>query len=99
MKVKLLYKIIQKFVDHQQFKLHIKTDAHNMDKIEEKLSFLEKDILKTEYPIVIAGKSIKYIYKYIFKYISFFLKNKTDFQRFRYFILFEQVIDVYIKKT
>lgn len=84
MKVKDLYKFIQKFVDHQQFKLHIKTDARNMDNIEERLSLLEKDILKTEYPIVIAGKSIKYIHKYIFKYRSFFLKKNTnpEFRRF-----------------
>lgn len=54
-------------------------DVCNMDNIEEKLSLLEKDILKIEYLIVIVGKFIKYIYKYIFKYRSFFLKKNINF--------------------
>lgn len=34
-------------------------DAHNMDNIEEKLSLWERDAIKTECPIVIAGKALK----------------------------------------
>lgn len=55
-------------------------DVCNMDNIEERLSLLEKDILKIEYFIVIVGKFIKYIYKYIFKYRSFFLKKNINFE-------------------
>lgn len=55
--IKDFYTSIQKFVDDEQFKTHIKMDAHNMDKIEEQLSLWKKDVLKTECPIVIAGKA------------------------------------------
>lgn len=41
-------------------------DAHNMDKIEEQLSLWKKDVLKTECPIVIAGKAEISSFKSVF---------------------------------
>lgn len=56
-KIKGLYTFIQEFIDDEQFKTHIKMDAHNMDTIEEQLSLWKKDDSKTECPIVIAGET------------------------------------------
>lgn len=47
---------MQEFVVKDEFKTHIEKDAFDMDKIEEKLKLRENDVMKTECPIVIAGK-------------------------------------------
>lgn len=46
---------MQEFVVKDEFKTHIEKDAFDMDKIE-KLKLRENDVMKTECPIVIAGK-------------------------------------------
>lgn len=54
--LKELFSSMQEFVVKDEFKTHIEKDAFDMDKIEEKLKLRENDVMKTECPIVIAGK-------------------------------------------
>lgn len=54
--LKELYSSMQEFVVKDEFKTYIEKDAFGMDKIEEKLKLWENDVMKTECPIVIAGK-------------------------------------------
>lgn len=50
------YSFMQEFVIKEEFQTHIKKDGHDLDGIEEKLRFGRNDVMKTECPIVIAGK-------------------------------------------
>lgn len=52
-----MYTSITTFVAKEDFKTHIKKNAHRMDKIEEQLRLQELDVMKTECPIVIAGET------------------------------------------
>lgn len=54
--LKELYSSMQELVIKDVFKMHIQNDAFDMDKIEERLKIGENDVMKTECPIVIAGK-------------------------------------------
>lgn len=47
---------MEEFVIKEEFQTHIKKDGHDLDGIEEKLGFGRNDVMKTECPIVIAGK-------------------------------------------
>lgn len=47
---------MQAFVIIEEFQTHIKKDSYDLDKIEEQLRLRKDDILKTEWPIVIAGE-------------------------------------------
>lgn len=54
--LKELYSSMQELVIKDVFKMHIQKHAFDMDKIEERLKIGENDVMKTECPIVIAGK-------------------------------------------
>lgn len=58
-----LYSSLQDFVVKEEFKTHIQRDAFNMDNIEEKLEQLKVDVMRTECPIIIAGKKISLLSK------------------------------------
>lgn len=47
---------MEEFVIKEEFQTHIKKDGHDLDGINEKLGFGRNDVMKTECPIVIAGK-------------------------------------------
>lgn len=59
--LKQLYSSLQDFVVKQEFKTHILEDAFGMDDIEKKLKQQKADVMKTECPILIAGKKNKII--------------------------------------
>lgn len=54
---KKLYSSITTFVAEEDFKTHIKKDAHGMKEIEKQLRLQELDAIKTDCPIVIAGET------------------------------------------
>lgn len=54
--LKEIYSSMQAFVISEEFQTHIKRDGYNLDNIEERLRLGKNDVIKTECPIVAAGK-------------------------------------------
>lgn len=64
---------MQAFVIQEKFQTHIKKDGFDLDKIEEQLRLRKDDILKTEWPVVIAGEQIFYSLEFDFIKSSMYL--------------------------
>lgn len=67
-----MYSFLQALVNRKEFKEHVKRDAFRMDNVEKDLKLRKEDLMKTDCPVVFAGKRLCFIRAYAFFKICMF---------------------------